>query len=47
MTRIENPIHVEWDGPHTFDEAKNLQDESADYGVYQVSGAHPARVGWQ
>jgi len=34
-------LHVEWDGPFSYDAVKRLKDEFVDYGVYQVYGAHP------
>jgi hypothetical protein len=34
-------LHVEWEGPHSYDAAKQLRDEDTDYGVYQIYGAHP------
>ncbi len=34
-------IHIQWEGPLPYDEAKRLVDEHADYGVYQIYGAHP------
>jgi hypothetical protein len=34
-------IHVNWDGPHSYDEAKKLTDGFVDFGVYQIYGAHP------
>jgi hypothetical protein len=34
-------IHVQWDGPHTYDDACNLQNDNQDFGVYQIYGAHP------
>jgi hypothetical protein len=37
----ENLIHVQWDGPYTYGDAKKLKDEYVDYGVYQIYGSHP------
>jgi hypothetical protein len=34
-------IYLEWDGPYGFDELHELDDESCDYGVYQIYGEHP------
>lgn len=33
-------IHVQWEGPFSYDEALKLKDKS-DFGVYQIYGAHP------
>ena len=33
-------IYVEWEGPFTLDEIKNLNKKS-DYGLYQIYGTHP------
>lgn len=34
-------IHLQWHGPYTKEEAKDLNDDFIDYGVYQIYGAHP------
>lgn len=34
-------IHVNWEGPYTYDEALSLKNEHTDYGVYQIYGTHP------
>lgn len=34
-------VHVQWDGPYTFDQVKNFKDEFTDFGVYQIYGTHP------
>jgi hypothetical protein len=34
-------LHVEWKGPHTYEEAQRLKNEETDYGVYQIYGSHP------
>lgn len=34
-------IHVQWDGPHTYDDALSLENDNKDYGIYQIYGAHP------
>ena len=34
-------LHVQWDGPYPYDDAKRLVDERTDFGVYQIYGAHP------
>jgi hypothetical protein len=34
-------IYIEWDGPYFFEECHELNDESCDYGLYQVYGVHP------
>jgi hypothetical protein len=33
-------IHLEWEGPYTFEECKKLNDEDCDYGIYQIYGPH-------
>jgi hypothetical protein len=37
----EKMIYLEWDGPYSFDDLEELQDETCDYGIYQVYGMHP------
>lgn len=34
-------IHVDWTGPHNYEEALRLRDTDVDYGLYQIYGAHP------
>lgn len=34
------PIHIQWRGPYTVDEATAFTDEDIDYGLYQIYGAH-------
>ena len=33
-------IRVEWEGPLSLDEVKELDDEDEDYGLYQIYGRH-------
>lgn len=33
-------IHINWDGPYTLAETKNLNSDS-DFGIYQYYGSHP------
>lgn len=37
MTKI---IHIEWEGPFSFDDLIKLDDKKSDYGVYQIYGSH-------
>ena len=34
-------IHIQWDGLHPLNSLSQLNNESRDYGVYQVYGYHP------
>jgi hypothetical protein len=34
-------LYIEWNGPYDFEDLEELQDESCDYGVYQIYGMHP------
>lgn len=34
-------IHLEWSGPYKLSQLNDICNESTDYGVYQVYGAHP------
>ena len=34
-------IRISWDGPYTLNNLSEIDDEVADYGVYQIYGAHP------
>ena len=34
-------ILIEWDGPHSLEDLKELKNEKKDYGVYQIYGTHP------
>lgn len=34
-------VHIEWEGPYSYEELKNLKDQQCDYGVYQIYGGHP------
>ena len=34
-------IHVYWEGPFTLDQLSELQDNTKDYGIYQIYGGHP------
>ena len=38
MTKI---LHIEWEGPFSFDGLKKLNDGKSDYGAYQIYGNHP------
>jgi hypothetical protein len=31
-------IHLQWKGPYALTQLSELQDESRDYGVYQING---------
>ena len=33
-------IHIQWQGPLQLPEIKSMKDDSKDYGVYQIYGAH-------
>jgi hypothetical protein len=39
--KISRTLYLEWDGVYGFDELHELDDESCDYGVYQIYGMHP------
>ncbi len=41
MSKPVEHIHVQWDGPLSYEEARQLRDEVHDYGVYQIYGSHP------
>ena len=41
MNNETQHIHVQWDGPYTYEEAEELKDSNSDYGVYQIYGSHP------
>lgn len=34
-------IHIQWEGPIKLSELSKLNDESKDYGIYQIYGCHP------
>jgi hypothetical protein len=34
-------IHIAWDGPYLISQLSHLQDDTKDYGVYQIYGGHP------
>ncbi len=34
-------IYIDWEGPYTFDEVDEFDDDACDYGLYQVYGRHP------
>ena len=33
-------IHIQWQGPFALPKIKSMKDDSKDYGVYQIYGAH-------
>jgi len=35
-------IHIYWEGPFSLDNLKKFNDESTDYGIYQIYGPHPS-----
>ncbi|MFD1358629.1 hypothetical protein ACFQ4X_11995 [Fictibacillus halophilus] len=41
--RNKNPIdiHINWYGPYTLDQVIGLNNDSQDFGVYQIYGSHP------
>jgi hypothetical protein len=40
-SKVLNCVHVIWEGPYKHDKLSDLRNESSDYGVYQIYGAHP------
>lgn len=40
MSYTADLIHIIWEGPHTLEEIKKL-NEDHDYGIYQICGSHP------
>lgn len=38
---MKNVIHLQWEGPFTQEEINSLNNESSDYGIYQIYGTHP------
>lgn len=34
-------IHLDWEGPYSYEEAKRFKGKLSDYGVYQIYGTHP------
>lgn len=34
-------IHINWEGPYTYEKALQFRNENGDYGVYQIYGTHP------
>jgi len=34
-------IHIYWEGPFKLEHLSELQDNSRDYGIYQIYGGHP------
>jgi len=34
-------IHIQWEGPYSYQEIKDLKNENNDYGIYQIYGGHP------
>jgi hypothetical protein len=34
-------IHIYWEGLFTLDQLTEIQDNTRDYGVYQIYGGHP------
>lgn len=34
-------IHIYWEGPFKHNHHSNLQDNTRDYGIYQIYGGHP------
>jgi hypothetical protein len=41
MDKFSDHLHVQWEGPFSYEVACNLRDEISDYGVYQIYGTHP------
>jgi len=38
---MKHIIHIQWEGPFTQDQISLLNNESSDYGIYQIYGTHP------
>jgi len=34
-------VHIDWQGPLSYDQLPLLRDEQIDYGIYQIYGSHP------
>lgn len=34
-------IRIKWKGPYSLKDIRNVNDESIDYGIYQIYGTHP------
>lgn len=34
-------IHIYWEGPFTLEQLTEIQDNTRDYGIYQIYGGHP------
>ncbi|MCQ4241913.1 hypothetical protein [Stutzerimonas stutzeri] len=41
MGKTTEHIHVQWEGPFSYDDACKLRDGAHDYGIYQIYGSHP------
>lgn len=41
MDKITEHIHLQWEGPFSYDDARKLCDGVHDYGIYQIYGSHP------
>ena len=41
MTVERKVIHVQWEGPFGYYEARDFVDKDIDYGIYQIYGNHP------
>lgn len=41
MKQEQYIIHIDWSGPYILDELSELDDETTDYGLYQIYGNHP------
>lgn len=41
ISQQQTIIHIDWDGPYTLDQLKDLMDSKTEKGIYQVYGIHP------
>lgn len=41
ISQQQTIIHIDWDGPYTLDQLKDLMDSKTEKGIYQVYGFHP------
>lgn len=41
IERYKGYVHINWEGPFTLPQLTELQDNTWDYGIYQIYGGHP------
>ena len=39
---VEQIIHIYWEGPFSLSNLNKLNDDTTDYGIYQIYGPHPS-----